>query len=244
MTPLWNTDPSILYEKNYLFEIVPLDHFDFNRKLNAMLRLSISYSLILYLMGKKDNTTMYIPIVVAALTYVIGMYYTESYVNMVTNDLKNDVVKGNSEINITNENNPEKDPSKPDELDELIKELNGECRIPTKHNPFMNPLPHMKSEEMGKESCASYNNKGIQRNVDKKFNTDLYRDVNDIFGKNNSQRQFFSVPGKSIPNDQGEFAKWLYATPPTCKEGNGVQCDANQHKGWGIRGGGPGNPTA
>ena len=25
------------------------------------------------------------------------------------------------------------------------------------------------------------------------------------------------------------FARWLYGTPPTCKEGNGVQCAANQY---------------
>ena len=33
------------------------------------------------------------------------------------------------------------------------------------------------------------------------FNKDIYRDVNDIFGKNNSQRQFYTVPGKTNPND-------------------------------------------
>ena len=37
------------------------------------------------------------------------------------------------------------------------------------------------------------------------------------------------ILGKSIPNDQGNFAKWLYGTMPTCKEGNGLQCAANQY---------------
>ena len=45
-----------------------------------------------------------------------------------------------------------------------------------------------------------------------------------IIRKDNS----FSIPGRSVPNDQGGFAKWLYATPPSCKEGNGLQCGANQ----------------
>ena len=60
-------------------------------------------------------------------------------------------------------------------------------------------------------------------------NDSLFRDVNDLFGKNNSQRQFYTVPGNSIPNDQDTFAKWLYATPKTCKEGNGLQCAANMY---------------
>ena len=64
---------------------------------------------------------------------------------------------------------------------------------------------------------------------DKLFSSSLIRDVNDLFGKNNSQRQFYTVPGNSIPNDQDTFAKWLYATPKTCKEGNGLQCAANMY---------------
>ena len=37
MTPLWITDISILYEKKYIFEIIPNKQFDFNRKLNSLL---------------------------------------------------------------------------------------------------------------------------------------------------------------------------------------------------------------
>ena len=55
----------------------------------------------------------------------------------------------------------------------------------------------------------------------------LYKDVSDIFSKNNSQRQFYTTPVTTIPNDQGSFADWLYKTPPTCKENNGNQCVAN-----------------
>ena len=32
MTPLWITNISILYEKKYLFEIIPLKNFDFNHE--------------------------------------------------------------------------------------------------------------------------------------------------------------------------------------------------------------------
>ena len=85
-------------------------------------------------------------------------------------------------------------------------------------------------------------NKTTIFNIDTKFNNDLYRDANDIFGKNNSQRQFYTVPGGSIPNDQEAFTKWLYQTPPTCKEGNKVQCFANIEGGPGRMGqGGPGS---
>ena len=74
-------------------------------------------------------------------------------------------------------------------------------------------------------------NKGVQRRVEELFNEDLYRDANDIFGKNNSQRQFYTVPGNKVPNDQGNFAQWLYGTPPTCKEGNKIACLSQTGRG-------------
>ena len=92
----------------------------------------------------------------------------------------------------------------------------------------MNPLLADFGTNNSKPSCASYNNKGIKMTVENNFEEDLYKDVNDIFGKNNSQRQYYTMPGNSVPNDRDTFMKWCYQTPPTCKEGNGLQCAANQ----------------
>ena len=68
------------------------------------------------------------------------------------------------------------------------------------------------------------------------FNEDLYRDVTDVFGKNNSQRQYYTVPGNQVPNDQGSFAQWCYGTPPTCKEGNRAACLAQAGNSGGPTG--------
>mgnify|MGYP000901309934 FL=1 len=209
MTPLWTTDISILYEKKYIFEVIPNKQFDFNRKLNSLLRLSIYFSIIMYVMDRSNTNMYYIPFAVAVLTYILSHKYKETFVNKVETDLMNGV----------------------DEED-LIPKLSGTCKFPTKNNPFMNPgILDYGTSNFSEPACDSYNNKGIQREIEKNFNEDLYRDVNDIFGKNNSQRQFFSVPSRSVPNDQESFAKWLYATPPSCKEGNGLQCAANQTGG-------------
>ena len=35
------------------------------------------------------------------------------------------------------------------------------------------------------------------------------------------------MPNTEAANRQKEFGEWLYKTPPTCKEGNGNQCVAN-----------------
>jgi len=95
------------------------------------------------------------------------------------------------------------------------------CTLPNKDNPFMNTMffDVAANKELPK-SCTSYENKGIQRKIEKEFDKGLYRNYTDIFGKENSQRQFFSVPGREGIPDQSSFAHWLYRTPGTCKEGN------------------------
>ena len=55
----------------------------------------------------------------------------------------------------------------PNELDNQLK---GECKLPTKDNPFMNPLI---GDENNDKSCQSYDNKGIQRLIEDNFNKDL-----------------------------------------------------------------------
>ena len=207
-TPLWTDKLSILYEKKYLFEIVPNKQFDFNRKLNSLLRLSIYYSIIIYLLDRSKTNMFYIPFVVGIATYVLSHRYKETFQNRSTVALMND----------TDEEGDNK---------EIINDAG--CRVPTEDNPFGNPgFFDGGTDNYNEEPCLSYNNKGIQYQIDKAFLKDLPRGVDDIFRKNNSDRQFYTVPGTTIPHDNNlSFAKWLYSTPKTCKEGNGLQCAAN-----------------
>ena len=212
-TPFWYKDPSVLYEKDYIFEIFPSKSFDITRKLNAVLRLSIIYSLIVYLVNR-DNRYIVIPFVVGAVSWVIWTRQNDTHVDDIIEE------------------------SMSNRLDDLVKinDLATECRVPTKDNPFMNPGLSVFSNDNVKmpKSCPSYNNVGVQNRVDQLFNHDLYRDVKDIFGKNNSQRQFYTVPGNQVPNDQGSFANWCYGRPKTCKEGNSLACLSNMGNSGGA----------
>ena len=62
------------------------------------------------------------------------------------------------------------------------------------------------------------NNENIQKDIEDKFGYNLYRDVGDLYGKSNSQREFYTMPSTTIPNNQTSFAKWCYSVGPTCKE--------------------------
>ena len=72
-------------------------------------------------------------------------------------------------------------------------------------------------------------NKNTAKSIQESFNHNLFRNIDDVYGKNNSQRQFFTNPVTTIPNEQTKFANWLYNVPKTCKENNGNQCVANNY---------------
>ena len=199
-TPFWFNQIDILYDKNYLLEIFPVKEYDLIRKLNAVFRFSIYYSLIVYFYNK--NTNMFaVPIITALVTYAIWYKHKDIQLSNMENQLKNDVP-------VT------ADP------------YNYNCNLPTRNNPFMNPsFMDVSADKPLPKACSSYDNKGIQRRMETNFNKGLYRNYTDIFGKENSQRQFFTVPGREGIPDQSAFAKWLYETPGTCKEGtNSLAC--------------------
>jgi len=206
-SPFWYNNPKILVEQNYLFEIFPVKEYDMVRKLNAIMRFSIYYTIIVYLYNKNTNIFA-IPLIVGIITYFIFKNNSSIQKENIMNNLKND--------NTLYEEIP---------LDVSTLSHNVGCQIPTKDNPFMNtPYFDIAADKGLPKSCTSYDNKGIQRKIETEFDKGLYKNYTDIFGKENSQRQFFSIPYREGVPDQPAFAHWLYRTTDTCKEGNGLAC--------------------
>ena len=103
---------------------------------------------------------------------------------------------------------------------------------PTINNPFMNISPDEYLNNLDRKVPKDLlTNKKLQNEIERSFDHNLYKDASDIFNRNNSQRQFYTMPVTTIPNKQKKFAEWLYKTPTTCKEGNGLQCVANLSNG-------------
>jgi hypothetical protein len=96
---------------------------------------------------------------------------------------------------------------------------------PTSRNPFMNVLiDEMKYNPMRPES-APVDHPSVKQTMDDFFRIQWFSDPTDVFGKNQSQRQFITQPSTTVPNDQGSFADWLYKIPgKTCKEGGHQAC--------------------
>jgi Family of unknown function (DUF5762) len=101
---------------------------------------------------------------------------------------------------------------------------NGTCTTPTLDNPFMNVTmkDYMNFDADGsivdRPPACDPSDPTVKNEIETNFNNNLFRDVNDVFGKSSSQRQFFTMPWTTVPNKQDEFARWLYLSPATCKE--------------------------
>lgn len=213
-TPFWYSQPEILYDRNYIFEFFPSKEQDLPRKLNSLLRFSIYYAIIMYSYNKNTNIFA-IPIITCLLTIMIWRKNTPIQVDQFMTNLRNDVDM-NGDMNKGMNSIPEL---------VTLKEMDIGCTLPNKDNPFMNtPFFDVAADKELPKACNSYDNKGIQRKIEKEFDKGLYRNYTDIFGKENSQRQFFTVPGRQGIPDQSSFAHWLYRTPDTCKEGNKLAC--------------------
>jgi hypothetical protein len=103
---------------------------------------------------------------------------------------------------------------------------------PTARNLFMNVLLDEIKYNPGRPEAAPVDNPLVKQTLDDYFRVQWFSDPTDVFGKNQSQRQFVTQPSTTVPNDQGAFADWLYKIPgKTCKEGGREACLAGTDGG-------------
>ena len=196
--PFWMNDYTILFRQDRLHQFFPTYEMTFVEKLNAITRLALYLGIALYIVSQNYNW-LYISILVPIFS--IFLFKTQQE-NLETYFNQYDSIE-----NTINENELMQKPSV----------------APTVNNPFMN-ANLITDDRTRAPATPSWNNDELKKDIEEKFNYNLYRDAGDLYGKNNSQREFYTVPSTTIPNDQTTFAKWLYSTPSaTCKE-NTTKC--------------------
>lgn len=82
-----------------------------------------------------------------------------------------------------------------------------ECRMPTDDNPFGN---FMVTDFDDPERPPACDPEDVREEIDSKFYKNLYRNVDDLYEKESSARQFYTNPVTAVCNDQVEFARSLY----------------------------------
>ena len=204
----WFQNIHLLLDINKSEQFYPKSGMTYAQKVNALVRGSIYLGIILSLI-KTNYLFLYIPVTIMILTYVNHLFR----VNKLDYQLK----KQGPNSSVT-----DLPPKVKEAFSNIIQ--SSECADISENNPFMNPLVF---DNRKRSPARNVLQKSNQLKIDDAFSKNTYRDASDIFNRNNGQRQFVTLPCTTFPNNQGLFAKWLYGTPITCKEGNGAQCVAN-----------------
>jgi hypothetical protein len=212
----WYDDPFVIVQSNRLTEFFPTRDQTLEERLNTLVRLALYCSVVLYYHHKNYK---YFSIFIGSLllTYFV---YTNNPQN-VTRDV--DIKEMTNKTQ--NDQKETKTKSEIKGVEGLENDVETVCTKPTIDNPFMNVTmkdylnvdPKTQATVDRPPACDT-SDENVKKSMDELFNHNLFRDINDVFGKMNSQRQFYTMPSTTIPNAQDEFAKWLYANPKTCKE--------------------------
>ena len=192
MDQLWTKNIKVLFKRNRLKEFWPSKKYHFNENVNAITRFILYLGIILMLF--KNDILFFILslLIISIVGYIASKNQPISKYKSVIPD---------------------------HQCPEMNKMIIKDCTMPTKNNPFANPM--LRDDPNRPPACA-YDN--VKDQINDAFFSNFQQNPFDIFDKKHSQRQFFSVPNTTIPNDQEGFATWLYGgkNKKICKENNFV----------------------
>jgi len=219
----WSNDPTILFNKEYIFELWPTANMCYEQKLNSISRLIILLTILGYILTMSKRV-----LAVGALTLLVIFVLYNMRKQKITKDmLENFDVKGN-EVTGMFDNKP-KSFVNPVTLDAVLRT---EFKEGNKKNPFSNVLlTEINSDPERKAAPPAFNvdvdediTKNVKRTVQmlnpgiKNTNKQLFGDLWQQFQLDQSNRVFFSTPNTRVANDQGAYGQFLYGYMPSSKE--------------------------
>jgi hypothetical protein len=184
------------FKSHNAFEFVPRSGMTYEQQLNSLVRLSIYFAIVVALV-RRSLSVVYFPIAMMGFTYwMYTMHSNEQY-------------------------------SKAQDMDQANLAYDARrgrlCSKPTENNPYMNVLVTDYSAAPKRAPACDVLDAEVQRDMRKNFNKNLVRDAGDVFEKQASDRQYYTTPITTIPNDQTSFARYLFPLPKTCKD-DSIQC--------------------
>jgi hypothetical protein len=127
---------------------------------------------------------------------------------------------------VITENFQQEEPGVPDGLFEDV--IGEQVTYPNAKNPFMNVLVDEIKYNPTRPSAATVFDPSVSIQLEDFFKTQFINDPTDVFNKSQGQRQFYTMPSTTVPNDQESYQNWLYKIPgKTCKEGNRLACSSS-----------------
>lgn len=193
-TALWINEPKILLTNFNQFFID--NKLSENENKNAIARFGF-YLGCLILLFDQDIKWLLIPLIIILYSLIYNKKTIDTFLNTKINELFTPL----SNIII------------PSQMPSQIP--NTDCQEPTNNNPFMNYTIGDLIDNPDKKPACKY--KDVKDKVKNEFKKNIFTDTYDIWGKNTSDRQFFTMPNTGIVNDQIGFAKWCFGDSGSCK---------------------------
>jgi hypothetical protein len=180
-------------------QIIPNSNFNDIENLNAIMRLFIIVAIIVLILTENITNCIFIVLIGALTTYYLfqknGLSETFNFATSSPNH--------------------------------AVNSLGEVCQLPTPNNPFGNMIPG--DDPARPPACKSTDEDSagggvpVANMIEKYFKLGLYRDVNDVFDRNNSQREFVTMPATANPNARDEFTKWRF-NAGSCRDGDTSYC--------------------
>jgi hypothetical protein len=201
---IWFDDPSILFNKDFIFELWPTMDMCYEQKINAITRLVILITILGYILTSSQRI-----VAVGVLTLVVIYVLFKMRKQKITKEMLNE---GFTTVEVTGEPVP---------LDTILKT---DFKQGNKKNPFSNVLLTQIGDEPDRKSAPpSFNvdcdediTKNIKRSIQmmnpgiKNTNKQLFGDLYQEQQLDNFSRQLYSTPNTRVENDQSAYAQYLY----------------------------------
>ena len=205
-TPLWINEPLILLSTD--LAIHPLDY---NATCNSVVR-AILLVVVLGLVGYKPLGPSFLLLLIVFVIIYYSGFFMNTYNGPEWQPIKEKFT------------NPS-DFAPGQEATSSSLDQNSYQTNPTAMNPFMNVLMDEIKYNPTRPAAGPIGSLLVKATLSDFFKVQWTSDPTDVFGRSQSQRQFYTMPNTSIPSDRASYQNWLYLIPgKTCKEGGCSQC--------------------
>ena len=233
----WLEKPTLLWTTP---ELVPISDSRLSDQLNAVSRLVILFTLVVYLIRRQNRVLITGGLTLAVIAVV---YYLWRYTK-----------KGPEGFSNRGEFEGEHDPASAFGNRNVYNSVRSNFTNPTPTNPLMNVLLPEISDNPHRQMAAPafnpvveadinaatqtmvVNNFGLGETDSHELNNKLFRDLGDQFTFDRSMRQFNVMPNTKVPNDQDLFAQFCYGDMIACRDpddmSSALGCTRNMPYRW------------
>lgn len=221
----WSNEPTVLFNKNYIFELWPTTNMCYEQKLNAITRLIIIITILGYILTMSKRI-----LIVGMLTLAVIFVLFKMRKQKVTKEMLNEAftVQGNEVSGLYDKKS--NSIVNPVTLESILRT---DFKEGNKKNPFSNVLlTQIMDDPDRKPAPPSFNvdvdediTKNVKRSVQmmnpgiKNSNKQLFGDLWERFELDQCDRVFYSTANTRVePGDQSAYARFLYGTMPSGKE--------------------------